>query len=167
MYDLEHVKAFAVDKHSKQMRRHGEPYVNHCIRVAESVSKLANISMDAISAAYLHDVLEDTNTTIQELFDYKFSARTVYLVNALTRSSDVTYKEYINDLIEVGDIELLEIKLADLNDNSIMASTELWEGWQASLRRYNKAKIKIIEALIALRSFHINNNLYPIVGLHL
>jgi guanosine-3',5'-bis(diphosphate) 3'-pyrophosphohydrolase len=57
---------FAVRKHHGQMRKYGvdEPYVLHCIRVAMGV---AHIGEPAVTAALLHDVLEDTDTSYQEL----------------------------------------------------------------------------------------------------
>src|SRR5688572_8148385 len=63
--------AFAAIKHAKQVRRYsGEPYVAHCVRVAaklESLQKNFPVTDDMLIAALLHDTVEDTDCTLDEL----------------------------------------------------------------------------------------------------
>lgn len=143
--------AFAEYHHGGQMRRgNSEPYFNHVKRVAESVAKMGG-SVEAIAAAYLHDVVEDTNVSFDELRGAGFPLRTVDLVWLLTkRKPEETYESYIHRLLNNGDREALLIKLADLNDNSNIDYRYLWNGWQDAQRRYTEAKIKIVDKLINL-----------------
>ena len=63
---------FASVKHASQKRKGlaAEPYLNHLIEVAELVSiSLAELDPNVIAAAFLHDTIEDTRTTRQELLD--------------------------------------------------------------------------------------------------
>lgn len=58
---------FAMDKHKNQVRKYTkEPYFKHCAEVAALVSSVS-VDYSIISAAWLHDTLEDTNTTEEEI----------------------------------------------------------------------------------------------------
>ncbi|MBN1290542.1 MAG: bifunctional (p)ppGpp synthetase/guanosine-3',5'-bis(diphosphate) 3'-pyrophosphohydrolase, partial [Candidatus Latescibacteria bacterium] len=62
--------SFAADKHRNQRRkdRQASPYINHCIDVAKILWEIGGIrDIPAIVAAILHDTLEDTDTTPEEL----------------------------------------------------------------------------------------------------
>ena len=70
--ELELLKAvnFAADKHRHQRRKDRErsPYVNHPIAVAETLARVGNVSnLTALQAALLHDTIEDTKTTPEDL----------------------------------------------------------------------------------------------------
>ena len=61
---------FAADKHRHQTRKDHEssPYINHPIAVAETLARVGNISdLALLQAALLHDTIEDTETTSEEL----------------------------------------------------------------------------------------------------
>jgi len=80
-------KQFAINAHKGQYRKYtGEDYVVHPISVAQHVQKYFNDD-DMICAAYLHDVVEDTDYELNDLLDYGFSAKTVDLVRELTKVS--------------------------------------------------------------------------------
>ena len=57
----------AVDAHKNQRRRSGEPYILHPIAVAKIVAEDIGLGAHSIAAALLHDVVEDTSCTIQDL----------------------------------------------------------------------------------------------------
>jgi guanosine-3',5'-bis(diphosphate) 3'-pyrophosphohydrolase len=61
--------AFAARKHKTQKRKDGvEPYINHPLEVAEILSKIGGVEdEDILVAAILHDTIEDTNTTEEEI----------------------------------------------------------------------------------------------------
>lgn len=60
---------FAFMKHRGQTRKYtGEPYINHPVAVAETLTAIQG-SNEMIAAALLHDVVEDTNTTIEEIIE--------------------------------------------------------------------------------------------------
>ncbi len=69
--------------HANQKRASGEPYINHCVAVAGILSDLY-MSADAIAAGLLHDVVEDTEVTLQEIRE-KFGVSTASLVDGVTK----------------------------------------------------------------------------------
>lgn len=63
----DNAKAFASKAHQGQARKNSnEPYITHPVRVAERLEK-EGCSDDLISAGYLHDVVEDTNVSIEDI----------------------------------------------------------------------------------------------------
>jgi (p)ppGpp synthase/HD superfamily hydrolase len=76
---------FASDAHQRQRRKTGDqPYINHLLRVAHEAAELG-LSEETVSAALLHDVLEDTPVTPATLKRW-FPDRVVELVVLLTQS---------------------------------------------------------------------------------
>ena len=77
---------FAAHKHRNQKRKDEEkiPYINHPISVAKIISEIGNIEdPEVLAAALLHDTLEDTKTTPEELID-NFGERVCRLVQEVT-----------------------------------------------------------------------------------
>jgi GTP pyrophosphokinase len=75
---------FAWNAHKKQVRRTGEPYIIHPISVALIVAKELNLDADTIIAAFLHDVVEDTDTTIEQI-EERYGKDVAFLVNVVTK----------------------------------------------------------------------------------
>src|SRR5437764_11294816 len=75
--------AFASEKHAAQTRVSGEPYITHPVAVAQI---LAGLEMDlpTLAAALLHDVVEDTSVTTEELAE-RFSPEIAGLVDGVTK----------------------------------------------------------------------------------
>jgi len=69
--------------HAGQTRASGEPYINHCVAVAGILSDLY-LASDAVAAGLLHDVVEDTDITLQEIRE-NFGGNTVALVDGVTK----------------------------------------------------------------------------------
>lgn len=93
----------------------GQPYHTHPIAV---MHQLGDAPLDVKLAALLHDVLEDTNTTANDLRQMGYPERTVYLVEMLTRPAAgtpnrPTYMEWIRSLAATKDYWLIRLKLAD------------------------------------------------------
>ena len=68
--DLLQAVNFAADKHRDQRRKNVEasPYINHPIQVAELIARIGEVDdLSVLMAAVLHDVVEDTETTLEEL----------------------------------------------------------------------------------------------------
>ena len=80
---------FAITHHEGQKRHSGEPYFNHCIAVA---STLASWKMDytTIMAGLLHDVIEDTKITVDDL-EKEFDKDLANLVDGLTKISGIEF----------------------------------------------------------------------------
>lgn len=114
----------AAEAHAGQYRRAlAVPYINHPLRVAAHAAN-AELDADAVVAALLHDVVEDTDWTWQRLEDQGFSARSLDIARRLTKwwdddtpSSEVAaHKErYYAAILE--DPDALALKLLDRSDN--------------------------------------------------
>lgn len=92
-----------------------EPYINHPRRVAANVALVCD-DPDAIAAALLHDVMEDTVFTAEDLIARGVSFTTAKYLKFLTHSEGQSYKDYIQQVIEGGIIPMM-IKQADIADN--------------------------------------------------
>jgi (p)ppGpp synthase/HD superfamily hydrolase len=110
--ELEVAIALAVRGHHGQRypSPEAEPYILHPVRVMLRVSGIR-----AQTVAVLHDVLEDTAVTAEELREANLSTEVLDAVTALTRTSGQTYDEYIE---QVADNAIArQVKLAGLADN--------------------------------------------------
>lgn len=115
-------------KHYGQKDKAGMDYYFHPVRVS------ARCVCEKKMAALLHDVLEDTDTTEEELRRLGFSAETVEAVVALTRKEGETYAEFIRRCERNATAH--EVKIADLEDN--MTLTRLTDLKENDLSRLNK-----------------------------
>jgi len=88
---LEKAFEFAEKFHSKQKRKSGEPFVNHPLRVALSISQM-KLGINAVIASVLHDVVEDCGIPISEIKS-QFNDEISFLVNGLTKVNKIKYKE--------------------------------------------------------------------------
>lgn len=111
---------FASEKHKKQVRKSGDPYIVHLLGVARILSEL-NTGPTTIIAGLLHDTIEDTDTTEEEITE-KFGKEVCYLVQGVTkvtRLSDyhnVDFEAESHRKIFIAmakDIRVIIIKLAD------------------------------------------------------
>lgn len=75
---------FARDAHSTQLRKSGEPYILHPISVAHIAAAEINLDVNSVIACFLHDVVEDTPHTIEEI-DQRFGSDVAFLVRVVTK----------------------------------------------------------------------------------
>ena len=101
----------ATAAHSGQVDKAGEDYIKHPITVAESVS-----TEEAQTAALLHDVVEDTGLTLDDLRQAGFSEGILCAVDALTHREGESREAYITRLAKKP--LAVTVKLADLRHNS-------------------------------------------------
>lgn len=113
---------FAAQRHSAQRRKGPDaaPYVNHLIEVAMLVSSVAGVEdVDVLIAAVLHDVLEDTPTSADEV-EERFGSRVCRMVEALSDDKSLPRPRRraitLEELPEM-DAQVKVIKLADLSSN--------------------------------------------------
>ncbi|MFO8070341.1 MAG: bifunctional (p)ppGpp synthetase/guanosine-3',5'-bis(diphosphate) 3'-pyrophosphohydrolase [Polyangia bacterium] len=111
---------YASRKHEGQTRQSGEPYMVHPMTVAKTVAELG-LDSASVCAALLHDTIEDTDTTREEL-ESMFGGDVARLVDAMTKLSKVQFTQrqerqaesFRKMLIATAkDIRVLLIKLAD------------------------------------------------------
>lgn len=113
--------SFAENAHRKQLRKSGDPYFVHCVRTAEILAQL-QLDMDTICAGLMHDVLEDTGITRDEM-KQKFGDNIANLVEGVTKIGRYkfsgghrkrqaeTYRKLL--LATAEDMRVILIKLAD------------------------------------------------------
>lgn len=112
---------FAQAKHSEQKRKYtGEPYFVHLEEVA-LLARTFGLGEEAEAIAYLHDTVEDTNTTHKELVD-TFGVRVAMGVRALTNAKDIgnrkTRKAADRVRLSTADPTVQSVKCADLISNA-------------------------------------------------
>ncbi len=118
---IEKAYKIARDAHKEQVRKSGEPYIIHPLCVALILADL-ELDKETIVAGLLHDVVEDTIMTDQEIADV-FGSDVAHLVDGVTKLSQLTYE---GDKVELQaenlrkmflamakDIRVIMIKLAD------------------------------------------------------
>lgn len=115
-------KAFDIanEAHSKMRRKTGEPYIIHPIAVAKIVASEIGLGRKAIAAALLHDVVEDTDYTVEDI-EQMFGEKIASLVDGLTKISNIldqdgskqveNFRRMLMTMSE--DIRVIMIKLAD------------------------------------------------------
>lgn len=107
---LAQAEEIATEKHKHQVDKNGQPYIGHVLRVANQL----NYVEDKI-IALLHDILEDTDTTEEELSQI-FPRFIVEAMKSLTRDKEKeTYRDFIKRCA-LNDVAV-NIKIADLKDN--------------------------------------------------
>lgn len=117
---IEEAYQFAAKKHEGQFRKSGDPYITHCLGVAEIISELQG-GPTTIIVGLLHDTIEDTGTTKAEI-EEKFGSDVADMVEALTkvtRLSDYKNVEFTAEnhrkifVARAKDIRVIIVKLAD------------------------------------------------------
>ncbi|XBX76370.1 bifunctional (p)ppGpp synthetase/guanosine-3',5'-bis(diphosphate) 3'-pyrophosphohydrolase [Proteinivorax tanatarense] len=115
-------KAFALAQkaHSGQKRESGDSFIVHPLGVADILTSL-EMDVDTIAAAFLHDVVEDTEVTIEEIRE-QFGANIAQLVDGVTKLKKINFKSKEEQQAEsfrkmfmamATDIRVIIIKLAD------------------------------------------------------
>lgn len=145
--------------HSGQQRSDGAPYITHPVRVADTVlahKKSKNIAA-LLSAAYLHDTIEDTNTTHEDL-EKMFGGLVASLVLELTSNTE-KIKEmgkaaYLAKKMAVMSSYALVIKLADRLDNVQDIATARTPEWRAKYKAETLHLLDYIEANRVLTGTH-------------
>jgi (p)ppGpp synthase/HD superfamily hydrolase len=139
---IEATRAFVRVALDGQYDLSGEPMSAHAERVARIVRRF-NDDHQVEHVALLHDVLEDTNATAQDLLDLGYPPRIVDAVVLLTHDKDeLSYERYIHNIAASGNAMAIAVKLADNLDNSAAyRHVKLNPHTSASfLRRYEKAR---------------------------
>lgn len=118
---IERAFKFAKDAHSGIRRRSGEPYIMHPIAVARIVSQEIGLGSVSICAALLHDVVEDTDYTVEDI-ESQFGKKIAQIVEGLTKISGGIFGDRASAQAENfrkllltmnNDIRVILIKIAD------------------------------------------------------
>jgi GTP diphosphokinase / guanosine-3',5'-bis(diphosphate) 3'-diphosphatase len=111
---------FSSVAHAGQKRRSGEDYVTHCVEVASILGEL-HLDSVTIASALIHDVVEDTPATIDDVRD-AFGAEVATVVDGLTKLAKVQFRTSTEQQVEnfrklllsmAQDARVILVKLAD------------------------------------------------------
>ena len=150
---------YATQAHAGQTRSGGEPYITHPMRVADHIRQYKQShNLDAlISAAYLHDTVEDTDTTHEALQDL-FGGLVASLVKELTSDPEQIKKvgkaQYLAHKMAAMSSYALVIKLADRLDNVKDITTTRTPQWRQKYKTETEHILNYIEKTRALSGTH-------------
>jgi guanosine-3',5'-bis(diphosphate) 3'-pyrophosphohydrolase len=123
----------AVGAHAGQVGKNGEPYILHPLRVM-----MKQPTTELKTVAVLHDVVEDTKISLNDLNEMGFPPNILRALALLTHDADVPYDIYIENLTK--DPLAHSVKFADLQDNlDISRLPEITEEDLARCAKYTRA----------------------------
>ena len=151
---------YAVKLHEGQKRRDGSPYVTHCVATAEIIAE-QGLDEDSVVAALLHDVIEDTPATHEDV-RRQFGSTVADIVEGVTKLTRVQYTSHEDEQAEnlrkmliamAKDIRVILIKIADRLHNmrtmdyqsgekQLIKSAETMEIYAPIAHRLGMQKIK-------------------------
>lgn len=133
MPNIEDAIKLALEKHHGQTDKAGEPYILHPLRV------MAQMQTEAEQiVGVLHDVVEDSDVTLETLRSLGYSEEIVTAIDHLSRREDESYEQFIQR-IKPHPLAV-RVKLADLRDNmDIRRNASLDDKALKRFKRYRKA----------------------------
>nr|WP_222592231.1 GTP pyrophosphokinase [Paenibacillus xylanexedens] len=108
--DIESAIFVALQAHKRQLDKGGHAYILHPLAVMNRVE-----SMEEKIVAVLHDVIEDSEVTIEELRGLGFSEEILTAIQLLTRSTEDSYEEFIENT--TTNRTARNVKIADIKEN--------------------------------------------------
>ena len=129
----------AFEAHKDQVDKSGLPYVYHPFHLAEQMDNEL-----AVCAALLHDVVEDTNMTIEQLGEHGFPKEVLMALKCLTHDDNEPYFDYVRNI--KGNSIATQVKIADLRHNMDLSRLEIID--DAAINR----REKYLKALAILES---------------
>ncbi len=133
---------------SDKLDKGGYPYLDHLYEVSNRVS-----GENTKIIGLLHDVIEDTNMTAEDLKEAGFAMEIIEAIQILTRKDNEDYREYIDRIVASNNIDALNVKLADLNHNMDISRIKnpTIKDMDRVEKRYRPAYIKIQAKLEELK----------------
>jgi (p)ppGpp synthase/HD superfamily hydrolase len=119
----------------------GAAYILHPMRIA---MRLRTNDEELMSIAILHDVIEDSRVTFQDLADDGFSTRVLDALLLLTHQKGISYEAYIDGMQH--NLDALKVKREDLRDNSDITRLKgVTEKDVQRMVKYQKAFLKVTQ----------------------
>ena len=112
--------AFGADAHDGQTRKSGEPYITHPVAVAQELAEM-HLDAQAITAAILHDVVEDTSASLADI-EENFGQEVAQLVDGVSKLDQIQFRSQAEAQAEsfrkmmmamIEDIRVILVKLSD------------------------------------------------------
>lgn len=134
--------------HKNVIRRNGDPYIFHVLRVANNSRFVKTKSQKA--AAILHDTIEDTPFDENFLREKGISEEVLKILSYLTHEKDnVSYEDYIDRICE--NVDAMLVKLSDLTDNLDQGTLPvITDRDRERFVTYERAKVTIMETLLTV-----------------
>lgn len=159
------VVAYVIDKHHKQIRMGGDPYASHPVAVARILEN-KGFGSDILAMGLLHDILEDTNGTREEILAMT-NNQVANGVQMLTKVEDQSMEDYLRPMFLPENLDVRLVKLADRLHN-LLSATKANASFQARYIQETKLyylplaegtvfEIEINEALERLVEYHFEN----------
>ena len=112
MFTIEDAILLAASAHKGQKDLDGKPVILHPLTVG-----LAGKTEDEIICGILHDVLEDTDVSVDAMLGLGVPENIVDTLLLLTHDNEVPYMDYVLNICESGNLTALHVKLNDLHHN--------------------------------------------------
>ena len=137
---LQDAIVLATKYHEGQVDKAGKPYISHPMRVMEKM-----MLEDEKIVAVLHDIVEDTTITLQDLKDRGYSDYIVNSIDCLSKRDGESYDKFVERTMT--DTMASYVKLADLEDNMDLSRlSDVTEKDLERVEKYKKAKEKLLNA---------------------
>ncbi len=146
MSKLESAELFAKNKHRDQLYGN-KPYWNHLVGVVSRLKSIGITDEDVLCSAWLHDTIEDTDTTFDEIYQ-RFGRTVAVMVSSLTKDNSLPKskkeKQYLTQLKDAP-WEAQLIKLCDISANLSELKNSSWS--KTRKKNYIKRKLQNLEAI--------------------
>lgn len=151
---MKNLKKIVFAKFAGKVDRGGAPYIGHIHRVANRAEKIVKGSY---LTGFLHDVLEDTDLTADDLYLLGVDDSVINRVTVLTRVDGVGYKNYIKKIKKYAKVNndkiILAVKISDLNDNLNVSRLKVLQSDDfCRLKKYMEARQSLEDTLNFLNS---------------
>lgn len=137
---INEILKFIYEAHHGQYDKSGVPYVFHPFYVAEQME-----TETEVITALLHDVVEDTDKSIEDIMALGVEEEIIEAITLLTHDKKVPYLEYIDNL--KNNSLARKVKLGDLYHNSDISRLESDDDYTRKRREKYKKAIAILEAV--------------------
>jgi len=131
----------AFDAHIEQVDKTGLPYIYHPFHIAEQMTDEVSVC-----AALLHDVIEDTAVTFNDLTTLGIPNTVIEIIKLLTHDDTVPYMDYVQKIKDSGNQQAIAVKLADLQHNSDVSRLHAVDDTALMRLEKYKAAIHILES---------------------
>ena len=126
------------EAHKEQVDKSGMPYVFHPFHLAEQMQ-----TEEATVVALLHDLIEDTDYTIEDLTSMGFGKNITEAIALMTRADSVEYMDYVREI--KNNPIAKAVKLADLKHNSDLSRLDVVDEKALNRREKYLNAIKLLE----------------------
>ena len=142
---LEIALEIATLAHKGVVRRNGDPYIFHPLRVCNNKTYIQTKLQK--TAAILHDVIEDTPFTTQFLIEKGITKEVIDVLQLLTHNKETTtYEDYIDNVC--NNVDAMLVKLSDLTDNLDQGTLPtITDKDRERFITYENARLKIMSRL--------------------